>query len=65
MCVKNRLKEIRWKKGLSQEQLAIKSGVDKSVINHLEQNENATTDTTKAVKLAKALGTSINKLFPD
>lgn len=65
MCVKNRVKEIRWRKGFSQEQLARIADVDKSVINYLEQHEESVTDTQKAVKLAKALGVPISKLFPD
>lgn len=65
MCVKNRLKEIRWEKKLTQEQLKIKSNVNKSVINNLEQDNKTTTSYANAIKLAKALGVSISDLFPD
>lgn len=65
MCVKNRVREIRWEKGYSQEQLAKKSDVKKPIINYLEQHSEATTSLSNAVKLAKALGVPISKLFPD
>lgn len=59
------MKEIRWKKNLTQEQLAIKSGVDKSIINNLEKNNKALTKTEYAVKLAAALNVKISELFPN
>lgn len=65
MCVKNRLKEIRWEKKLSQEQLAIKTGIKKTVINYLEQHEEAVTNSKNAIILAKALDVPVSKLFPD
>lgn len=61
--MRNRVQELRWKKDLSQGQLEIKSGVSKSVINRLENNETATTGIEYSHKLAKALGVTIEELF--
>lgn len=63
--MKNRLQEIRWEKKLSQEQLAIKSGVDKTIINYLEQDTNNITNSRNASKLANALKVHLSELFPD
>lgn len=63
--MENRMKEIRNKKNLTQEQLAIKSGVKKAIINNLEKNSNALTGTKNATKLADALGVKVSELFPD
>lgn len=58
-----KLKEMREKKRLSQEELAIKSGVSRSYISQLENGQivNTTTDTLR--KLAQALNCKISDIF--
>lgn len=57
-----RIQKLRTEKGLTQEDLADKIGVDRSYMGFLERGEkNATLD--KIIKLANALGISIPKLF--
>lgn len=57
------LKEVRKKKGLSQEQLVSKSGVSRSIISGLESGRISVTTTATLAKLAKALNTKIDDFF--
>lgn len=58
-----RIKEIREKKGITQEELAKLSGVSRGTIAALE-NETARTTTTKTLlKIANALGTTVDYIF--
>lgn len=63
--MKNRLQELRWQKEFSQEQLERISGVSKSVIKRLEKDKTASTSIENAYKLAKALGVTIEDIFPN
>lgn len=58
-----KIKELREKKGLTQEQLAIKSGVNRTTIVQLEKGEevNVTAGTLK--KLAICLEVNIKDIF--
>ena len=58
-----KIKEIRERKGITQEQLAERSGVSRATIIQLENNEEheALVGTLKAV--AKALGVPLHKIF--
>lgn len=57
-----RIKQLRKKKGLSQEDLAFKIGVDRSYMGFVERGErNPTLD--KIAKIAKALKVSLSELF--
>ena len=58
-----RLKEIRIEKGLSQYQLADKSGVSRGIILRLESEKEYETTTATLRKLAEALGVPVNELF--
>ncbi len=56
------IRRIRIKKGISQEQLAMRTGVTQSHISRIESgNFNPTLDTI--AKIAEALGKSLTSLF--
>ena len=56
-------KEIREGKRLTQDELAKKSGVSRSIICGLETGRTKTTTTKTLFKIAAALNVSINDLF--
>ena len=58
----NRLKERRTELGLTQAELAEKVGVTRKTVNTVE-NGVFTPSATLAIKLAKALGISVEQLF--
>lgn len=60
--MKNRVQELRWKKGWSQLQLARISGVAQSTICAIE-NQECVPNLHTAFKLAQALSVSIYFLF--
>lgn len=61
--MKNKIKEYRQRKGLTQIELAQKSGVSRTVIAQLESGvrDNTTADTM--LKISKALGKSVEEIF--
>lgn len=59
-----RIKEIRNLKGMSQQQLADKLHVSKSLVSHWE-NSNRTPPMSGLVEVAEALGVSVNYLIGD
>ena len=59
----NKIKDIRREKGMTQEELAQKSGVSRGTICALESNSLRNTSTNVLVKLANALGVSIDEIF--
>lgn len=56
-------KQIREDKRVTQEQLAAKSGVSRSIICGLETGRTQTTTTKTLFRIADALNVSINDLF--
>lgn len=58
-----RIKELRGKKNLTQEQLAEISGVSRGTIAALESGEKQNTTTFTLVKLANGLGVTVDFLF--
>lgn len=58
-----KIKEVREKKRISQIELARKSGVSRGIIWELETNPNAVTTTKTLLKIAEALGTTVDKIF--
>jgi transcriptional regulator with XRE-family HTH domain len=58
-----RVKEIRNKKKMTQEELSEKSGVSRTIISALESGEPITTTTKTLVKIATALDTTIDAIF--
>lgn len=59
----NKLKEIRESKGLSQEDLAEKSGVSRAVISSLECGHRSSITSRTMSALATALQTPATKIF--
>ncbi|MDO5852396.1 MAG: helix-turn-helix transcriptional regulator [Methanobacteriaceae archaeon] len=57
------LKKIRMEKGLTQEELAIKSKISLSSIVRIERTGKCTI--TLAQKIANALNVTIDEIFPD
>lgn len=58
----NKIQQLRKQRGLSQEDLAFKVGVDRSYMGFIERGEkNATLD--KIIKIAKAFNIKVKDLF--
>lgn len=58
-----RIKEVREGKGITQEKLAELSGVSRGTIAALENGSEKITTTKTLVKIAEALGTTVEKIF--
>ena len=63
MTTAYRIKELRDKKKMTQQELAEKSGVSRSIISELETGKRTKTTTETLLKIAKALDSSINYIF--
>lgn len=63
MEIKYKLKELREKQNMSQEELAERSGVSRSIISELETGKRLSTTTPTLIKISKALGTNIKEIF--
>lgn len=61
--MKFRLKEIRKKHGMTQEELASKSGVSRVTISLIESGKSNSVKTWTIAKLADALGEKVTALF--
>ncbi len=59
----HRIKKIRMEKGISQEQLAKESGVSRTIISMIENDEDHNAKSSTLKKLAAALGVSFGELF--
>lgn len=59
----NKLKELRLKEGLSQEELAKKSGVSRPTISMIETNSLDNIESKTMLKLATALNCDIGDIF--
>lgn len=58
-----KIKEVRESKRMSQEELAARADVSRTVISNLETNPNAETTTKTLKKIAEALGTTVAAIF--
>lgn len=58
-----KVKEIREKKKLTQEELSEKSGVSRTIISAMESGKDVTTTTKTLLKIAKALDTTVDAIF--
>jgi len=58
----NRIKELRTQEGITQEDLAFKTGVDRSYMGFVERGERNPT-LGKIIKIAKTLGVKARDLF--
>ena len=61
--MKNKLKEVREKSGMSQEALAEKSGVSRTTISLLEGGKAVVTKTNTLTKLSDALEGKVSDIF--
>lgn len=61
--MKNRLKEFREKKKMSQEELAEISGISRTTISDLENGKKEVTTNVTLEKLANALGKKVSTIF--
>lgn len=59
----NMIREIRKRKKLSQEELAEKSGVSRTIISGLESGRQEVTTTATLKKIADALEYSVKEIF--
>lgn len=58
-----KIKEVRLKTGLTQEELAEKSGVSRATISALENGTARSVMSGTLVKLASALGVPVDEIF--
>lgn len=58
-----RVKEFRESLKMTQEELAEKSGVSRGTISAMENGTSKETTTKTLVKIARALGTSVDAIF--
>lgn len=58
-----KIKDFREAKGMTQEELARKSGVSRGTISALENGTERTTTTKTLFNIAKALDTTVDRLF--
>ena len=58
-----KIKETREAKNMTQEELAEKSGVSRTTISGLENETVRATSTKTLVKIAQALGTTVDQIF--
>lgn len=58
-----RLKEIREENAMTQEELALKSGVSRATIASMESGKAKVTTTSTMLKLAKALSVKVGDIF--
>ncbi|WP_300628220.1 helix-turn-helix transcriptional regulator [uncultured Thomasclavelia sp.] len=59
----NKIKEIRIKKNMTQEELAKKSGISRPYISRLENNEEMIIKSSTMVAIADALGKPVSYIF--
>lgn len=58
-----RIKEYREAQNMTQEDLAKKSGVSRTIISELETGKRFTTGTDTLLKISQALGKSMKEIF--
>lgn len=58
-----KIRDIREAKGMTQEELAVTSGVSRVTISGLENGTERATTTKTLVKIARALGVSVDQIF--
>lgn len=58
-----KIKEAREAKGMSQEELAKRAGISRTIIWNLETNPKAETTTKTLKKIAEALDTTVSAIF--
>ena len=62
--IKNRLKELRTERGMSQEELVKLTGISRTTISKIENNENDVNVNTRTIaKLAEVFGVKPSEIF--
>jgi len=61
--LKNRLKEFRESKGMTQEQLAEAAGLSRQTISKIENNEEVSVNVKTIVKIAEIFSVSPGEIF--
>ena len=61
--MKNRLKAYREKLGLTQEDLAEKTGLSRATISKIENNEDVNVNTRTIAKISEVLGALPSEIF--
>lgn len=61
--IKNRLKEFRELQGISQEELSKKTGLSRTTISKIENNEEVNVNTRTIVRLAEVFGVAPSEIF--
>jgi putative transcriptional regulator len=61
--IKNRLKELREISGMSQEELAKKSGISRATLSKIENNEEVNVNTRTIAKLADVFNVKPSEIF--
>lgn len=59
----NKIKELRKEQGLTQKELAEKSGVARTIINQLETGKKELITVNTMIKLSDALKKSVSEIF--
>ena len=60
-----KISEMRKKKGITQDELAKRSGVSRAIVSGLESGRITITTTQTLVKLARALNCTVQEIFFD
>lgn len=60
-----KVKECREERGISQSELALKSGVSRTIISGLESGKTIVTTTETLTKIARALNKNVSDIFLD
>lgn len=61
--IKNRLKAFREERGMSQEELSEKTGLSRTTISKIENNEEAVVSTKTIAKLAEVFDVAPSEIF--
>lgn len=61
--IKNRLKELREERGMSQEELSELSGISRTTLSKIENNEEANVNTRTIAKLADVFDIRPSEIF--
>lgn len=61
--IKNRLKKLREERGLSQEKLSEMSGISRTTLSKIENNEEVSVNTRTIAKLAEVFNVNPSEIF--
>lgn len=61
--IKNRLKSFREEQGMSQEELSEKTGLSRTTISKIENNEEAVVSTKTIAKIAEVFNVAPSEIF--